>query len=128
MGETIIEQGYKVTIGRKRTRITAYENLRLQTTHPIKEDRPKKIKPSIPSNYAGFNYIHRMKMRRERIRELAYNNFDRIFSVMLSLTFEVENAKADYTVLENSHHEFKKFIQRINDHYDNFKYMHLLIQ
>ena len=123
MGEHIIQNGYKVTIGRRRTRITAYENLRLQTTQPIKENKPKKMKPSIPSDYAGFNYYNRMKARRERIRELAYNNFDCVYSTMISLTFEVTDAKADYTVVENAHREFKKFIQRVNDHYDNFKYV-----
>jgi len=123
MSEHIIENGYKVVIGRRRTRVTAYENLRLQTTQPIKEDKPKKIKPSIPSDYNGFNYYNRMKARRERIRELAYNNFDTVYSTMISLTFAVADAKADYTVLENAHHEFKKFIQRLNDHYTNFKYV-----
>lgn len=123
MAEHFIEDGYKITIGRRRTRITAYENLRLQTTQPIKEDKPKKIKPSIPSDYNGFNYYNRMKARRERIRELAYNNFDTVYSTMISLTFAVADAKADYTVLENAHREFKKFIQRMNDHYTNFKYV-----
>ena len=123
MAEQYIEQAYKITLSRRRTRITAYENLRLQTTQPIKEDKPKKIKPSIPSDYAGFNYYNRMKARRERIRELAYNNFDTVYSTMLSLTFAVADAKVDYTVLENSHREFKKFIQRMNDHYTNFKYV-----
>lgn len=123
MAEQYIEQAYKITLSRRRTRITAYENLRLQTTQPIKEDKPKKIKPSIPSDYAGFNYYNRMKSRRERIRELAYNNFDTVYSTMISLTFAVADAKSDYTVLENSHREFKKFIQRMNDHYTNFKYV-----
>ena len=78
MAETLIPQGYKITIGRRRTHITTYENLRLQTTQPIKEEKPKKIKPSIPqqSDYAGFNYYKRMKTRRERIRELGLNEDD----------------------------------------------------
>lgn len=120
MAETLIPQGYKITIGRRRTHITTYENLRLQTTQPIKEEKPKKIKPSIPqqSDYAGFNYYKRMKTRRERIRELGYNSFDFEHSVMLTLTFAEQT-----TNLEDAHYKFKKFIQRINSHYDNFRYL-----
>lgn len=122
MGEEFIQNGYKLVIGRRRTRITTYENLKLHTTHPIKEDKPKKIKPSIPSDYAGFNYFNRLKQRRETIRELAYNNFDSVYSVMLSLTFDTQS-KTDYTELDNAHRAFKTFIQRLNHHYDNFKYV-----
>lgn len=122
MGEEFIKQGYKIEIGRRRTRVVTYENLRIQTTHPIKEQKPKKILPSIPSDYAGFNYYNRIKKRRNTIRELAYNNFEFDKSVLLSLTFD-GSAGTDYVILENAHREFKKFIQRINSHYNNFKYL-----
>ena len=49
-----IENGYKIKISRKRTRVTTYENMQLQTTKPIKSNKPKKIKPTIPSDYAEF--------------------------------------------------------------------------
>ena len=56
MSETIIEQGYKLEIGRKCTRVTTYENLRLHTTELKREEKPKKIKQNIPSDYADCNY------------------------------------------------------------------------
>ena len=56
MGVEIIKGAYKIKMGRHRTQVITYENLTLQTTHPIKEDKQKKIKPTIPSDYAGYNY------------------------------------------------------------------------
>lgn len=122
MGEEFIQNGYKIILGRRRTRVVTYENLKLQTTHPIKEEKPKKIKPSIPSDYADFNYYHRMKLRREKIRELAYNNFELPNAVMITLTFDIKRGE-DYTDLGVAHYAFKKFIQRMNSHYNNFKYL-----
>lgn len=115
---TIIKNGYKIKISRKRTHITTYENLVLQTTQPIKEDKPKKIKPSIPSQYADFNYYQRQKQRKNTIKELAYNNFEFEKSVMLSLTFDRPMLN-----LEEAHKHFNLFIKRVNDHYNNFCYV-----
>lgn len=123
MGEEIIKNGYKFKIGRYRTQITTYENMRLQTTQPIKEGKPKKIKPNIPSDYAAYNYHNRMKQRRKALEELCYNSFSETESVMLTLTFAVStDTIISYTDIAAAHHEFKKFIQRVNDHYDNYKY------
>ena len=58
MAEQIIN-GFRIKMSRKRTHVTTYENMILQTTQPIKKDKQKKIKPSIPSDYAGFNYYNR---------------------------------------------------------------------
>lgn len=118
MGETIIKQGYKLELGRKRTRVTTYENLRLNTTSPIKEEKPKKIKPSIPSNYADYNYYNRIRSRRNKIRELAYNSFEYQNAVMITLTFDTPTHE-----LQQAHKQFKKFIQRVNSHYDGFRYL-----
>lgn len=71
-----IENGYKIKISRKRTHVTTYENMQLQTSHPIKDTKKKKIKPSVPSDYAGYNYHNRMCYRRNTIREICNNNFD----------------------------------------------------
>lgn len=116
--ETIIKDGYKIVIGRKRTRITTYENLLLHTTHPIDENKPKKIKPSIPSSYADHNYWLRQKKRRETVRELAYNSFEYLNATMITLTF---NRPMLY--LTEAHKIFNNFIKRVNDHYDNFRYL-----
>lgn len=124
MGEEYIKDGFKIKIGRKRTHITTYEDMVLQTTHPIKKDKPKKIKPSIPSDYANFNYHNRMKKRRQDVKEICWNNFDLPNVVMLTLTFDQENNKEkNFTHIEEAHHEFKKFIQRVNSHYQDFRYI-----
>lgn len=123
MGTEMIKNGYKFKIGRHRTHITTYENMQLQTTQPIKKDKPKKIKPSIPSQYKDFNYYNRMKQRRKALKELCYNNFDTTNVTMLTLTFDSTlNTEKSFTDIQTAHYEFKKFIQRVNDHYDNFKY------
>lgn len=116
--ETIIKDGYKIVIGRNRTRITTYENLRLQTTHPLDESKPKKIKPSIPSDYADHNYYNRQRQRRETVRELAYNSFEFLNATMITLTFD-----RPMTDLTEAHKIFYRFIKRVNDHYDNFRYL-----
>ena len=119
-----IKNAYRIKAGRKRTQLTAYQNMQLQTTHPIKDTNKKKIKPSIPSNYADYNYHNRMKQRHSIVREISHNNFELPNVVMLTLTYD--STKLSTTVctdLEQSHKEFKKFIQRICSHYDNFRYL-----
>lgn len=125
MSATFISNGYKLKISRHRTHITAYEDLKLQTTAPLKKDKPKKIKPSIPSNYADYNYYARKKNRRRVVREIVYNNFALPNVMMVTLTFDQKNTQEpkSYTDLSNTHYEFKKFIQRIESHYDNFRYI-----
>lgn len=126
MGIEYVKNGYKITISRNRTHVTTYQDMRLQTTHPIKEDKPKKIKPTIPSNYADHNYYNRMKNRRKVIREICMNNFALPNVVMITLTFDQTKSagpEKSYTDISSTHYEFKKFIQRINSHYDNFKYI-----
>lgn len=120
MGTEIIKNGYKFKIGRRRTQITTYENMKLQTTQPVKENKPKKIRLNIPSDYAAFNYYNRMKQRRRVLEELCYNNFSVTEATMLTLTFaESPDTGKSFTDIAEAHHEFKKFIQRVNSHYDN---------
>lgn len=116
--ETIIKDGYKIVIGRNRTRITTYENLRLQTTKPKDKLKPKKSEQSIPSSYADHNYYNRQRQRRETVKELAYNSFEYLNSTMLTLTFN-----RIMTDLTEAHKIFYRFIKRVNDHYDNFRYL-----
>ena len=125
MAVTYVQNGYKLKIGRHRTHITTYEDMRLQTTAPLKKDKPKKIKPSIPSNYAECNYYARKRNRRRVVKEIIYNNFALPNVVMITLTFDQKNAKENqsYTDLSKAHYEFKKFIQRIESHYDDFRYI-----
>ena len=114
--EAIIKNGYKLTIGRKRTRITTYENLRLQTTKS--KDKPKNPEQSNPSSYSDHNYYNRQRQRRETVKELAYNSFEYLNATMLTLTFN-----RPMTDLTEAHDIFHRFIKRVNDHYDNFRYL-----
>lgn len=123
MAETIVENGYKITMSRHRTRITTYEDMRLQTTQPIKKDKPRRRKPTIPSNYAEFNYHNRMKKRRKAIKELCWNNFAPNKASMVTLTFDTKEKEQQYTDYQKAYAEFKNFIKRMNDHYENFKYL-----
>lgn len=94
------------------------------TSQPIKKDKPKKIKPNIPSDYANFNYYNRMKQRRKIIKELCYNNFEIPNVVMLTLTFdEKQSPGKSFADVQTTHREFKKFIQRVNSHYQDFRYI-----
>ena len=43
-GAEYIENGYKIKISRKRTRVTTYENMRLHTTKPIKSGKQKMMR------------------------------------------------------------------------------------
>ena len=54
-------------------------------------------------------------------KEMAYNSFDEKRSVMLTLTFSPEHG--EYTEISKAHREFKKFIQRVNSHYNDFRYI-----
>lgn len=124
MATETIKNAYKIKIGRRRTHITTYENMQLQTTQPIKKDKPKKIKPNIPSDYKAFNYYNRMKKRRRIIQELGYNNFAIPNVVMLTLTFDQkQQPEKQFTDIQTAHREFKKFIQRVNSHYQDFLYL-----
>lgn len=125
MAATYIANGYKLKISRHRTHITTYEDMRLQTTAPLKKDKPKKIKPSIPSNYADCNYYARKRNRRRVVKEIIYNNFALPNVVMITLTFDQKKAQQNqsYTDLSYTHYEFKKFIQRVESHYDDFRYI-----
>lgn len=124
MATEYVKQGYKITIGRKHVSITTYENLPIQTSQPIKKDKPKKIKPSIPSNYADFNYYKRRKERRKKLKALGENNFDEKKSVSITLTFDAcKNKSLNYTDLGTAHKCFYNFIKRVNDHYDGFQYI-----
>ena len=119
-----IVSGFKIKIGRHRTTFTTCENMVLQATKPIKADKEPKLKPSIPSDYANYNYYNRNKQRRKSVREMCFNSFKPPIVVMLSLTFDpTKFPENSLTEIEYTNREFKKFIQRVNDHYENFRYI-----
>ena len=124
MDGRLIENAYKLKIGRRRTRVTTYENLVLKT--PKLQDTPQKTKQntSNPSKYCEFNYGKRMKMRRQTIRELCNNNFETPNVAMVTLTFDqASHLDKDFKDIIIAHKEFDKFIRRIHNHYDDFRYI-----
>ena len=65
-----------------------------------------------------------MKQRRRVIEEMVYNSFEAGKMVMLTLTFDSRlQPEKKFSDIKTTHKEFKKFIQRVNDHYDNFRYV-----
>lgn len=65
-----------------------------------------------------------MKKRRQVIRELCNNNFSIPNVSMVTLTFDqANNPNKDFKDINTAHKEFDKFIRRINNHYDNFRYI-----
>ena len=80
--------------------------------------RRRNPKQSIPSSYADHNYYNRQRQRRETVKELAYNSFEYLNATMLTLTFN-----RPMTDLTEAHKIFYRFIKRVNDHYDNFRYL-----
>lgn len=119
-----IVSGFKIKIGRHRTTFTTCENMVLQATKPIKEGKEPKLKPSIPSDYANYNYYLRNKKRRKSVKEMCFNNFAPSMVSIVSLTFDPKKfPENSLTDIEFTNVEFKKFIQRVNEHYENFKYI-----
>lgn len=122
MGVQVID-GIKIKIGLRRTHVTTYEDLRLRRPEPVKGNKTSKKENISPSDYNELNYCNRMKIRRNTIKELVYNNFSTKFAVMMTLTFDPQNEKVDPMDLNEVRKEFKKFIQRMNDHYIEFTYV-----
>ena len=123
MADRLIENGNKIKIGRRRTRITTYENLvlttpKLQTTKATTKDK------TIHSKYSESNYYNRMRKRRQVIKEVCNNNFDIPNVSMVTLTFDqASNPDKDFKDINITHKEFDKFIRRVNNRYDNFRYI-----
>ena len=123
MADRFIDAGFKIEISKRKTRVTTYENLVLRYKHDDWEQRKDKKEKDEKSSYEDLNYYKRLKKRKKTIDEMCYNNFEIPNTVMITLTFDGKKNKKDYTQLDVTHCEFKKFIQRINSRYDNFKYI-----
>lgn len=75
------------------------------------------------SKYFKANYTQRLSTRRRTFRELSYNNFKVPNVCFITLTFDPNKSNTDWTVIDNCHKEFKKFIQRIKRKFSNFIYI-----
>lgn len=75
------------------------------------------------SKYFKANYTQRLSTRRRTFRELSYNNFKVPNVCFITLTFDPNKNNTDWTVIDNCHKEFKKFIQRIKRKFSDFIYI-----
>lgn len=110
---------FKLIIGARRVRVMVYEDGVMK--YPREPHSPSSTLPG-GSNYAEANYKGRIKERRDSVASLIYNNFAPPDASIIALTFDPKLAK-DATNLDYAHSEFKKFIQRMNYYFDNFKYV-----
>ena len=121
----IIQEGIKVKIGRNRTKITDCRNMVIT----IRTDYERKRNPNTPGKYSDSNYAKRKKMRATALKQICYNSFEPNGSVFLTLTFDPKKfPDKDLKNVTVTHGEFKLFIKRMNDHYNNFKYISTFAQ
>lgn len=113
-------QGIKVVVNKNNTTIIDYTNLAINT----ELCKYAKHDPNIPGKYAELNYDKRLSTRKTKIKEIIYNNFEVDKSAHIVLTFDPKNApKEQIEDIRHTHSEFKKFIKRVSDHLDGFKYI-----
>lgn len=139
MSKITVREGVKIRISRNKTTMSIYENspvlvygkskkLTSSSKCKKKADSSKQKKKknqfsSEPSLYAEINYVRRQQKRIRTVKEICNNNF-RKGSVIVNLTFDpLLFIGKDLHDIEITHAEFKKFIKRINDHYENFMYI-----
>lgn len=92
---------------------SAEDNESLSTNTPSKKNKGK---------YAKYNYAKRVKQRRSKFKTLAYINFMIPNVQFVTLTFDsrIFEGADDLNIC---HKAFRKFIKRIRNHYDNFRYL-----
>ena len=118
----------KITLGARRTCVAAYDGVQLQP--PVKNKNSSSTRSfnrSGPSPFAEFNYMRRLKERKNNFYAIIYNNFQASHSVMVTLTFSPQNPHSSHNFvsgnLAQAHAEFVKFIKRLNWYYEGFKYI-----
>ncbi len=125
MPEIEIIEGIKVKIGRRRSQIIECKNMviTIRTEHERKRD------PNTPGKYAEFNYAKRKERRISILKQICYNSFSPNETVFLTLTFDPKKfPDKDLKNVTVTHGEFKLFIKRMNNHYENFKYISTFAQ
>lgn len=120
MNDYEIIQGIKFRISRQGTEVIDCENMVFNTNFgkDIKYDR------DTVGKYADFNYAKRVKIRAQKVREICKNNFEAGKAMFVTLTFDPKRFDSDsLNILAFTHGEFKKFIKRVNGHFEGFKYI-----
>ncbi len=123
-----LESGTKIIKGKKSTMVLKYRNSAV-TEHSGKRKKDKDKCAISPKTEAQIRIISRQKfkkyirVRTKTVKDYCVNNFG-VNSMSVNLTFDPELFPTkDFTDIETAHKEFKKFIQRINSHYTDFKYI-----
>jgi hypothetical protein len=143
MNETIkppeIIDGQSFIISRSRTRVVIRENQVLnhsgnkgygRSNKEAKLNNESTISPEAKAKKSAYKLNVRIKQKSKNFRELAWNNFDKNNSQMLTVTFDPKlesnqdlNGKSLCNNLNFAYREFKKFMQRMNYKYDNLCYL-----
>lgn len=121
----------RIELGVRRTKVTVYEDVPYTIPKEkncrmpkILTEAEKQKKEQLKEVFSQSNYWRRLKKRRDTFKEIAFNNFEVPHVSLVTLTFDDSNRNdKDYTVLDQTHREFKNFILRMNRVYDNFRYI-----
>ncbi|MBO5449912.1 MAG: hypothetical protein J5994_11410 [Ruminococcus sp.] len=115
-----IVDGIKVVNSRNGTTVVDCSNMVFNTNL----GKCKKPDDGSEGKYAALNYAKRIKTRAKKVKEICRNTFGIGKSMFLTLTFDPKMFNAnDIKDIRFTHKEFKKFIKRVNGHYDGFKYV-----
>ena len=118
---TELMNGIKITISRNRTKITTCFNMVFNTG---RKSESEIITAGNSGKRTEYNYKLRLKKRRNKVRELCHNSFSPDTAVFLSLTFDAKKfPDKDLSSTMTTHRLFNNFTKRVNDHYENFKYI-----
>lgn len=111
--------GIQFRLSRHRTKIIDCQNMVI----PVYDNGIPKTNNG-RGKYYTYNYKKRLKIRSSKISEICYNSFEVGIMKFVTLTFDPKLFEKDFACdIEKTHAEFKLFIKRINDHYDNFRYI-----
>lgn len=81
-------------------------------------------KPAGTGVYYGYNQNSRHERLCAKIKHLCRNNFDNTNAMHVMLSFDAKRfPQKNFTDLKTAKEEFRKFIERMRGHYDNFRHV-----
>lgn len=112
--------GIKFKISRHGTEVIDCENMVFNTDF----GKLMQHDSNVVGKYADYNYAKRIKTRAKKVKEICRNNFEAGKAMFVTLTFNPKLFdKTSLNDLSFTHGEFKKFIKRVNTHFEGFKYI-----
>lgn len=120
MSDYEIVHGIKFKISRHGTEVIDCENMVFNTDFGKQMQHDQ----NVVGKYADFNYAKRIKKRAQKVRDICKNSFEAGKAMFVTLTFNPKLFdKTSLNDLSFTHSEFKKFIKRVNTHFEGFKYI-----